>query len=313
VWALLSGIFMGWALGRNDSASFLGPIFGSGALRMRVGVVLAAGFVFLGAIAVGSRGFGTYSAICTQSVVSAFLVAFAAGFTVTVMTRLSLPVSSTQAIVGAIVGAGLISGSVNLAPLAKVGISWVLTPLGGLVAAYVPYKLLSVFSNGVPQRFVNRVTVLRIGLVVAACYSAYALGANNLANVTGVYVASGLLSPTAGALVGGGAIALGILTFSRKVIETVGGRLVALDALTALIVIVAEAITLNVFGILGVPVSASQAIVGAVLGVGLVKGVVTIDKRVLSRVVFGWLGTPLIAGAVSASLNYLVGPLLGRL
>jgi len=302
MWSLLSGILLGWALGRNDSATFLGPIFGSGALRLRVGVLLASGFVLLGAIAVGSRGIATYSSISSQTLTSAFLVALAAGLTVALMTRLGLPVSSTQAMVGAIIGAGIAGGGISLAPLPKIGLSWVLTPMGGLLAAYVPYKLLSLFPSALPNRFIGGVMVLRVGLVIVACYSAYALGANNLANVTGVYVASGLLSPLAGALVGGGAIALGILTFSRRVIQTVGSGLVTLDAVTALIVILAEAITLNVYAVFGVPVSASQAVVGAVLGVGLVKGVRTIDKRVLIRVLFGWIGTPMIAGLISAAM-----------
>jgi PiT family inorganic phosphate transporter len=302
MWTLGAGIFMGWSLGANDAANLFGPMVGSGAMRFWTAAILASIFVLVGAMTVGSGCFATYDAIGTQTLLSAFLVTLAAGLTVTFMTILGLPVSSTQAVVGAILGAGLLTGGVSFAPLTKIGLSWVLTPIGGLVAAYIPYKLLVLFPRALPSRLVQRAGVIRVGLILVTCYSAYALGANNVANVTGVYVSSGLLSPTLGALIGALAIGLGILTFSRRVIETVGSDLVQLDAVTALIAILAEAITLNVYTVIGVPVSTSQAIVGAVLGIGLVKGVKTIDGRVLLRVLFGWVGTPTIAGLLSAGL-----------
>lgn len=302
MWTLVSGIFMGWSLGANDAANLFGPMVGSGAMRFWTAAILASIFVLVGAMTVGGGCFATYDAIGTQTLLSAFLVTLAAGLTVTLMTILGLPVSSTQAVVGAILGAGLLTGGVSFAPLTKIGLSWILTPIGGLVAAYIPYKLLVLFPRALPSRLVQRAGVIRVGLILVTCYSAYALGANNVANVTGVYVSSGFLSPTLGAVIGALAIGLGILTFSRRVIETVGNDLVQLDAVTALIAILAEAITLNVYTVIGVPVSASQAVVGAVLGIGLVKGVKTIDGRVLLRVLFGWVGTPAIAGLLSAGL-----------
>ncbi len=302
MWTLVSGIFMGWSLGANDAANLFGPMVGSGAMRFWTAALLASIFVLVGAMTVGGGCFATYDAIGTQTLLSAFLVTLAAGLTVTLMTILGLPVSSTQAVVGAILGAGLLTGGVSFAPLTKIGLSWILTPIGGLVAAYIPYKLLVLFPRALPSRLVQRAGVIRVGLILVTCYSAYALGANNVANVTGVYVSSGFLSPTLGAVIGALSIGLGILTFSRRVIETVGNDLVQLDAVTALIAILAEAITLNVYTVIGVPVSASQAVVGAVLGVGLVKGVKTIDGRVLLRVLFGWVGTPAIAGLLSAGL-----------
>jgi len=306
MWTLVAGLLMGWSLGANDAANVFGPIVGSGAMRFWTAAVLASIFVLVGAMTMGSRGFAVYDAIGTQTLLSAFLIALSAGLTVTLMTLLGLPVSSTQAVVGAILGAALLSGGASCAPLVKIGVSWLVTPLGGMVAAYIPYKLLSLFPEALPNRLVSRTVVVRVGLVLVTCYSAYALGANNVANVTGVYVSSGLLSPGMGALIGALSIGLGILTFSRRVIETVGSRIVELDAVTALIVILAEAVTLNIYAVVGVPVSSSQAVVGAVLGIGLVKGVKTIDARVLMRVLFGWVGTPTVAGLVSAALVFVI-------
>jgi len=303
MWTLIAGLFMGWSLGANDAANLFGPMVASAALKFWTAAGIAAAFVLVGAMTVGSRGFAAYGAIGTQTLLSSFLTMVAAGLTVTLMTFFGLPVSSTQAVVGAIVGAALISGGVSFQPLVKIFVSWVLTPLGGMIAAFIPYKLLTMFPSALPARLVTRNSVIRIGLILVTCYTAYSLGANNVANVTGVYVGAGVVSPFLAALIGALAIGAGILTFSHRVIRTVGNRIVSLDHLTALIVVLAEGITLNVYALIGVPVSASQAVVGAVLGIGLVKGVKTIDGRVLVRVLFGWIGTPAIAGAISAGLG----------
>jgi len=101
------------------------------------------------------------------------------------------------------------------------------------------------------------------------------------------------------------------MTFSKRVIRTVGSGLVSLNPFAALMVILGEAITLNVYALFGVPVSASQAVVGAVVGIGLVKGVKTIDARALLRVLFGWVGTPAIACGLSLGLTLLVSTITG--
>ncbi|MBU0595390.1 inorganic phosphate transporter family protein [Candidatus Bipolaricaulota bacterium] len=301
MWTTVAGIFMGWSLGANDAANVFGPMVGSGAVRFRTAAALSSLFIIIGAVTIGTRGFATYEAIGTQTLISSFMVMLAAGITVTLMTFLGLPVSSTQAVVGAIIGSGLVYGGVAFSPLAKIFLSWILTPLGGMVAAYVPYRLLIMFPSALPHRMANRSGFLRIALVLVMCYSAYSLGANNVANVTGVYVGAGLLTPLTAALLGAGSIGLGILTFSGRVIRTVGSRIVSLDPVSAFVVVLAEAITLNVYALIGVPVSASQAVVGAVLGIGLVKGMQTINARVLRRVLFGWIGTPALAAAVAAA------------
>ena len=120
-----------------------------------------------------------------------------------------------------------------------------------------------------------------------------------MANVTGPFVGEGMLSVTEACAVGSVSIALGVVTYSRKVMMTVGRDLVRLDAFTALVAILSEAITVHVYAIIGVPVSTSQAIVGAVLGIGLIKGVRTIQMKTLAKILFGWVGTPAISAGIA--------------
>jgi PiT family inorganic phosphate transporter len=309
MWTLIGGIFMGWSLGANDGANLFGPAVASHTLSFRAAAWMASALVLLGAVTLGSRGFGTYDAIGSVTTITAFLTMVAAAGTVSLMTVLGLPVSTTQAVVGGLIGATLAAGdSPSYAPLIKVVVSWVLTPVGAALASFILYWLLTRKRLGLSARLLRFERVLRVGLVLGTLYSAFALGANNLANVTGVYVSTGRLSPLAASLLGAGAIALGILTFSKRVIRTVGYQLTRLEGISAFCVVLGEAITLNVFAALGVPISASQAIVGAVIGIGMVKGVRTINPRTLARVGVAWVLTPVVGGVLSWLLCLAVRP-----
>jgi len=143
------------------------------------------------------------------------------------------------------------------------------------------------------------------GLFLSGIYGAYSLGANNVANVMGVFVNAKVVSPFMGALLGGLAIGIGALTYGKKVMETVGKDIVRLSPYTAFVVVLAEAITVHFFAEVGVPVSTSQAVVGGVVGIGFVEGISRIDRKTVSKIFFGWLGTPTIAALVAGLVVFL--------
>jgi len=146
---------------------------------------------------------------------------------------------------------------------------------------------------------------VRIALVIAGCYCSFALGANNVANVTAVFVGAGRLDVLSATLVGGASIALGILTFSRGVMKTVGRKLVRLDPFSALVVLLAEALTVQVYTWIGVPVSTSQAVIGAVLGIGILKGMRTIQTKTLTTILLGWFVTPAVSCFFLFAIHFL--------
>ena len=104
---LLSGIFLGWSLGANDSANVFGTAVACRAIRFSVAAALTAIFVVLGALLEGAEGIHTLSGLTAQDLNSAFISSFAEAITVSLMTYLSLPVSTSQSVVGAILGIGL--------------------------------------------------------------------------------------------------------------------------------------------------------------------------------------------------------------
>ncbi|MCP4248718.1 MAG: inorganic phosphate transporter [bacterium] len=301
------GVFLGWSLGANDSANVFGTAVAARVIRFSTAAGIAAAAIVAGAMLEGARGIETLGGLATSGRQAAALTTVAAAVTVTIMTALRLPVSASQAVVGAIVGVGLVAGQPDFTGLPKIITCWVATPVGAVVLACAAYTLLGVVMNRMRIGMLTRDRLLWGGLVVVGAYGAYALGANNVANVTGVFHGTGLFEGTSElALLGGLSMALGCVTYGRRVMLTVGADLVRLDAYAALVAIFAQAVTVHVFAGLGVPVSTSQALVGGVIGVGIMRGTRGIDRGVLKNIVLAWILTPIIAALLAGGTARLL-------
>lgn len=302
---ILSGIYLGWALGSNDSSNVFGTAVASKSIKFVHAIVLCAVFVFIGSITEGYGGLETLGNLTRFTLEAAFVASLSAAMTVTLLTLLKLPVSTSQAIIGAIVGIGFLKGNLDTANLNKIIICWVSTPIGAALLAVILYKTIGFILEKLPINIFTRDKFLKFGMIAAGCYGSFSLGANNVANVTGVYAASGVITTDMAVIIGGASIAMGALSFSKNVMATVGKKLVMLDSFSAFIAILSEAVTVHIFALIGVPVSVSHAIIGAVLGIGILKGMQTVHVKTLLLIVFGWLGTPLIAFGFSIALRLL--------
>jgi PiT family inorganic phosphate transporter len=74
----------------------------------------------------------------------------------------------------------------------------------------------------------------------------------------------------------------------------------------ALIVVLAEGLTIHFYTLMGVPVSTSQAVAGAVLGIGLLKGINTVNRRTMASIAIGWLLTPVIACFIAIAAYFAI-------
>jgi len=304
----LAGFYVGWNIGANDTANCIGTSVGSGLLSYRRAVYLVAIFVVLGALLQGHNVMKTIGkGIVTEQLSAvAILVAMAsAGLLITLATTLKLPVSTSQAIVGGVAGVGFAAGAkVDLTKLITIVQVWVLCPFLTAILAFTIYHLLAM-----PLRRIRRVGLLdRLlgGLVIAtAGYVAFSLGANDVGNAIGPIANLGI-APWWLAFLGGSALALGALVYGKSVTETVGREITPLDPLSAIAAQGAAALAVHLFSILGIPVSTTQAIIGALIGTGLVKGVRTVSYGMVGQIILGWGATPTLAGLLAFGLGKLI-------
>ena len=122
-----SGVFLGWSLGANDASNVFGTAVGSRMIRFRTAAIWCSIFVVLGAVISGAGASDTLGKLgAVNAIAGAFIVAFAAAMSVYLMTLARYPVSTSQAIVGAIIGWNLFSGSpTDAQSLIKIVLTWV--------------------------------------------------------------------------------------------------------------------------------------------------------------------------------------------
>jgi len=325
---LLSGLFLGWSLGANDASNVFGTAVGSRMIRFRTAALCCGIFVILGAVISGagtSHTLGKLGAI--NAIAGAFTVALAAAISVYLMTRARLPVSTSQAIVGAIIGWNLFSGSpTDIHVLLKIVITWGVCPVISGIIAVILYKMAAALIKLGRVHMFKLDAMTRYGLLLAGTFGSYCLGANNIANVMGVFLPVSpftdkqifnLISFSSAQqlfLIGGVSIAIGVFTYSKRVMMTVGEGITQLSPVAALVVVWAHSLVLFLFSsqtletllsrhglptIPLVPVSSSQAIVGAVIGIGLLRGGKSIRWRTVVGITCGWVATPVIAALIS--------------
>ncbi|MEE8433513.1 MAG: inorganic phosphate transporter, partial [bacterium] len=327
IFFLTSGLFLGWALGANDAANVFGTAVGTRMIRFSTATALCSVFVILGAVFGGGGAAETLGRLgAVDALAGSFMAALAAGFSVYVMTRSGLPVSTTQAIVGAIIGWNLFTSTpTDSRVLLKILVTWALCPLLAAGFSAVLY-LATRWAVRIFQPHLLRLDAYtRVGLILAGAFGSYSLGANNIANVMGVFIPAapfdtlalgGWLSLSGAQqlfLLGSIAIAVGVVTYSGRVMSTVGKGIFPLSPTSAWVVVVSHSLVLFLFSSQGlerflsaqglptiplVPVSSSQAVVGAVLGIALLQGRHNIRWRVLGGIGAGWLLTPIFAGLV---------------
>ncbi len=153
-------------------------------------------------------------------------------------------------------------------------------------------------------------------MIITACAMAFAHGSNDVANAigplaavisiaeTGVVTAESMV-PVWVMVLGGAGIVVGLATYGRHVIATVGNKITQLTPSRGFAAGVAAATTIVIASGTGMPISTTHTLVGAVLGVGLARGIDAIDLRVVGRIFISWVVT-IPAGALLAIVFFFI-------
>ncbi|MBH1989433.1 MAG: inorganic phosphate transporter [Myxococcaceae bacterium] len=389
--ALLVGFYMAWSIGASDVANAMGTSVGSHALTIKQAIAIAAIFEFLGAFLVGGHVTNTIKQgiVDPLSFVSDPLLfawgmtaaLFSTGIWLQFASAKGLPVSTTNSLVGAIIGFGLVSrgvDSVKWQMLGRISLSWIISPvLGGMIALitffairkyildskdplaitqkwapwilcsvvlvlvslFIPTKLLWMPLLASPlvafafSRAIRRVTHKAIDRndtlarvekvfawiqVITACFMAFAHGSNDVSNAIGPVAAVIAIAFSHHIVItsqvpwwllgmGGIGIVLGLATYGRKVIETIGHSITEITPTRGFAAEFGAAFTILVGSHFGLPLSTTQVLVGAVIGVGLARGISGLNLIVIRRILNSWIITMPATCAISMVLNGLIG------
>ena len=173
-----------------------------------------------------------------------------------------------------------------------------------------------------PKHRFSRVEKIFVVLqILTACAIAFAHGSNDVANAIGPLAA--ISSAISGADLGGKAsvspwmlaiggigIVFGLATWGYRVMETVGKRITELTPSRGFAAQLAAATTIVFASRLGIPVSTTHTLVGAVLGVGLARGISALDMRVVGKIIASWVATLPIAAGLSMFFYFFFKGLL---
>lgn len=165
--------------------------------------------------------------------------------------------------------------------------------------------------------FTSMERVFSVLMIITAAAMAFAHGSNDVANaigplaaIYGVIESGGMIGaksalPVWVLLVGGGGIVFGLITYGHKVIATIGTGITQLTPSRGFAATLAAAATVVIASGTGLPVSTTQVLVGAVLGVGLARGLAALDTRVINKIFLSWVVT-LPAGALMSILFFFI-------
>ncbi|MCX9073344.1 MAG: inorganic phosphate transporter [Candidatus Methanoperedens sp.] len=315
--AILVAVFMGMNIGGNNAAASMGAAYGAKVRTKYQAVILIGIFSLLGAILGGEAVIKTLgSGILPKGTIlieGAIIAVGAAAITVMLANVLRVPISTSQAAVGAVVGIGFFYGAskLNLPLLGYIVSWWIITPIVAWFLSYLMGKylytdiLVWLADHSDSEASIKR--VLNIALTVSGCYVAYSAGANNAANAVGPFVGAGTIPSFYGAALGGIAIGFGALLLGGRVLDTVGKEICELCVIRAGFVEFTSAILVHVASIIGIPVSLGEIVAASVIGIGCASnGMRVVRSNTVKKILISWVVSPLLAGVMAFVLMNLI-------
>jgi PiT family inorganic phosphate transporter len=290
--------------GMNDAANSIATIVSTRVLPPWLAVAWAAFFNFA---AVGTFGVAVATTIgkgiVDPTVITPWLVLAALSGAIlwsATCTKFGLPISVSHSLIGGLAGAGVAhsgTGVLVTGGLAKVALFIILSPVLGAVLGYLlMVAVFWIFRRWTPRR-VDR--FFRVGQLVSSAAFSLGHGSNDAQKTMGIIAvllfSTGYIDtfhvPLWVVLAAYGAIALGTLTGGWRVIKTMGMGLTDLKPVGGFCAETGGALSLFFASVLGIPVSTTHTITGAIVGVGSTVNPSAVRWGVAGRIVWAWVLT----------------------
>jgi inorganic phosphate transporter, PiT family len=325
--ALVALIFVALAFdflnGLHDAANSIATVVSTRVLRPQYAVIWAAFFNFIAFLFFGLHVAQTVgTGIVAAEVVDAAVIfgALMGAICWNLLTWwLGIPSSSSHALIGGLAGAGMMKAGLTAIVWSGLGVTAaaiVLSPLVGFLLALLLVLIVSwAFVRSTPSAVDNTFRTLQ--LVSAALYS-LGHGGNDAQKTMGIiavllysqgFLGAAFYVPFWVILTCQAAMGLGTLFGGWRIVHTMGSKITRLHPVQGFCAEAGGAITLFLATYLGVPVSTTHTITGAIIGVGAARKVAAVRWNVASDVVFAWIVT-LPATALFGSVFYELGNLV---
>ncbi len=313
--ALIFDFSNGW----HDSANAIATVVSTRVLSpmaavLMAGVLNVAGAFMSTAVAktIG-KGIVDPSAVTEIVVVSALGGAIIWNF---ITLNLGLPSSSSHALIGGLVGAGLIHGGggvVKISGLFKVLKALIFSPLFGFIVAFLFMVLISWAFYRTHRG--SAIWAFRRLQVISAGFMAFSHGANDAQKAMGIItlalLSSGHISsaevPTWVIVSCALAMGLGTVMGGWKIIKTLGMNIVKLEPVHGFVAETGAGMVLMTAAQIGLPVSTTHTITSSIMGVGAVRGLSAVKWGVTKRILYAWLFTLPGAGLIATMIYLLCG------
>jgi inorganic phosphate transporter, PiT family len=304
--------------GMRDASNIVATMISSRAFSAGTALGIAAVAEFFGPFLFGvvvAKTIGdeiVQSDVLTLEVIAAALIGAIAWNLVT--WYFGLPGSSSHALVGGMVGAVIIGaslGAIKFPGLFKVLIALVTSPLIGFVIGFLVTRLIYFLVRGASPR-VN--TLFKNGQLITALAMAFSHGTNDAQKTMGIITLSlvigGVLPsfqvPTWVIAVSAAAIAIGTSLGGWRLIRTLGGKFYKIRPLHSFATQLSSAGVILAASFFGVPVSTSQVVSSAIIGVGSAERASKVRWSVAEEIVTSWLITIPASGFLAAGVYWLI-------
>jgi len=306
---LIISIIISFGIGANDET--MATIYGSKTLKMKELLILATILSILGAVLLGSAvsktvGKDLFSFEIDHSMVLTVLISTAIWLILS--SAYGLPISTTHATIGAIIGVGILLGGpfgVNWPTILELGMWWLLSPIIGYIVTYYAYKLIH--KTITPKltgfkSYERSEKFFSYMLLAVICWTAFSRAGNDCSNAVGIVVGAGIgVDLNIMLIITGFSLASGLVILGRGVIKSVG-TITELHPSTAFAAQIPIAVILFFGTILGIPLSGSHMLVASLVGLAKARRAPT--RKGMWKIVSVWLLTFPIAAILSIVLYF---------
>jgi PiT family inorganic phosphate transporter len=294
------GVFLSFGNGANDNFKGVATLYGSGALPYRRALHLATVSQIAGSLTALILAQGLVAAFSGKGLVPAqvlqlsdfpLAVSLAAAITVFLATQLGFPISTTHALTGGLVGAGL-AASPEGVDLTQLGGTFILPLIVSPVIAFLISIIVTHFTKKLPMH------PFMMGAHTASAVSVcFARALNDTPKVAALILASRALSPSLTLILVSLSMAIGGILSARRVADTLSKKAVQMSEKEGLSANLVTGILVLFASKLGMPVSTTHVSGGSIFGVGMVTG--NADRSTIRGILLAWIITLPVATLVA--------------